>query len=471
MRRGYSLRRRLLTSMLLVFLLGVGATVAFYYVEVGAIGRDLQDRTLRSQARELLEALRVSDSGEAAFDLPRDWAEAYSRTDSTYFYTLYDASRREVASSPNLEKSLPFVGPPENELFGGLRFMGVGRHRLAAISARAPEGYVLMVARGNADEETLVWSLLEENLEYLGFVLIPSTLVAMGLIWLIGAWSLRPVARASREAAAVSPKNLVARITAGGLPSEIQVLVDAVNGALDRLSGAYEAERRLTADAAHQLRTPITVLSLRLQRAKLDGAIDWPAVEREIAQLERLIAQLLDLARKESAERMDQSQGTPVNLSRVAREAAAMVLPMAEKLGRPVEINAPEAVPVHGRVDDLRDMVRNLLDNALIHGEGAIRLMVWLEADGKGQHALLEIVDEGPGVSPALQGVVFERFRKGVAASPGAGLGLAIVRQVARSHRGEVAFLPGPGCRIRVSLPASGFRGCKAVDSSEAKRD
>src|SRR3546814_18082385 len=87
------------------------------------------------------------------------------------------------------------------------------------------------------------------------------------------------------------------RLTADGLPGEIRPLVDAVNGALDRLADAYAAERRLTADAAHELRTPLAVLSLRLQRARLDGAIDWPAIEREMARMGRLVGQTLALAR------------------------------------------------------------------------------------------------------------------------------------------------------------------------------
>ena len=354
--------------------------------------------------------------------------------------------------SPNLDRDLPYSSPGRSKAFGNLYFIGASD--LAAISARAPEGHVLIVARADATQEALAWSLLEENLEYFGFILVPSVVVASILIWLICGWSLRPVTRASREAAAIGPKALEIRITAAGLPSEIRILVEAVNAALDRLADAYAAERRLTADAAHELRTPLAVLSLRLQRAKLDGVIDWPTVERELAQMGRLISQLLDLARKESAARTGAVDEAPVNLSRIVRETAAMILPLAEKAGRTVDVEAPAAVPVHGRADDLRDMVRNLLDNALVHGQGTVRVGVRQDRNGKGQAAVIDVADDGPGLPEALQEIVFERFHKGTAASPGAGLGLAIVRQVARMHQGEVGFLPGPGCRIRVSLPA-----------------
>src|SRR3546814_12098573 len=119
------------------------------------------------------------------------------------------------------------------------------------------------------------------------------------------------------------------RLTADGLPGEIRPLVDAVNGALDRLAEAYAAERRLTADAAHELRTPLAVLSLRLQRARLDDAIDWPAIEREMARMERLVGQLLELASKEGIRRTDPGDRQALNLSRIVREAPAAGLPLA----------------------------------------------------------------------------------------------------------------------------------------------
>jgi two-component system sensor histidine kinase QseC len=452
-RSGFSLRRRLLAAMLSVSALSVGATAAFYYIEIGAIGHDLRDRTLRSQAQVLLDSLRMADDSRVTFELPAEWAEAYSRPDASVSYTLYDASRHAILRSPNLDRDLPYSTPLERKAFGNLYFIGASD--VAAISARAPEGYVLIVARADATQEALAWSLLEENLEYFGYILVPSVMVALILIWLICGWSLRPVTRASREAARIGPNTLESRIAVAGLPSEIRILVEAVNAALDRLADAYAAERRLTEDAAHELRTPLAVLSLRLQSAKLDRVIDWPTVERELAQMGRLVSQLLDLARKESAARTGAIDDAPVNLSRIVREAAAMILPLAEKANRTVDVEAPAAVAVHGRADDLRDMVRNLLDNALVHGQGTVRVRVRQVWNGKAQAAVIDVADDGPGLPEALREIVFERFHKGTAASPGAGLGLAIVRRVARMHQGEVGFLPGPGCRIRVSLPAA----------------
>ena len=301
----------------------------------------------------------------------------------------------------------------------------------------------------------LVWVFVEETRDWL-LVFAPLAAASFALVWLIGWWSLRPLARASRQAAAVGPANPSGRLSTGTLPREVRPLVDAVNGALERLDRAYAAQRRLTADAAHELRTPLAVLSLRLQRVKL-AAADRPAVERDLAQMSRLVGQLLDLARLEDPARLGDPTGMrPVNLARVAREAAATVLPLAEGKGRTLEVEAVDAVSLPGWPEELRGAIRNLLENALVHGEGAVRVSVREEpGGGAGRRAVVEVSDEGPGIADERREEVFERFRK-APASPGAGLGLAIVRQVARTHGGEARVRPGPGCRVEISLPVPG---------------
>ncbi|MDE1932171.1 MAG: HAMP domain-containing histidine kinase, partial [Alphaproteobacteria bacterium] len=222
----------------------------------------------------------------------------------------------------------------------------------------------------------------------------------------------------------------------------------------DRLAEAYAAERRITADAAHALRTPLAVLSLRLQRARHRGTIDWPAIENELAQITAMVSQLLDLARKEAQPRRDDIAAMPVvNVSRLVREAAAGVVLLMEHQGRALEIDAPEVVVVHGQADDLRDLVRNLLENALWHGRGTVRIGVRRNDLNRGR-VMLDVIDEGDGVPLGMEEEAFARFHKIHANSPGSGLGLAIVRHVARSHGGDARFVSGAG-HVVVTLPAA----------------
>lgn len=293
-------------------------------------------------------------------------------------------------------------------------------------------------------------NLLREPYQDL-LVIVPLSLGAIALIWLVSAWSLRHVASASREAAQIGPGNLSARISTRRLPEEIRPLVDAVNGVLDRVADAYATERRFVADAAHGLRTPLAVLTLRLQRAKLDGVLDWPTVERDLEQVNRLVGQLLELARQEHAAA---SAVGEANLSRIAREAAAAIIPLAEQQGRAVEVTLPAALPVRGRADDLRMLIGALLENALLHGRGTIGLAGSTLGRTEHRQVVITVSDEGEGVEAGLREELFKRFRKGNAGSPGHGLGLAIAREVARSHGGSVGFLDGRGCRVRLALPA-----------------
>jgi two-component system sensor histidine kinase QseC len=440
--------------MVAVFALGLGAAVLSYRTEVYDITSDLRTRTLENQARELLQAVQVGANGSLQVRTPNDWRQVYSSPSGRFVFTVFDATRHPIAWSANLEAPLPYIPVDSRGGLGPVEFIGAGAARRAIVAARGPRDSTVLVGRGDHDRDELVDSLFEEGSEQLT-VIAPFALLGLVLIWLISGWSLRPIERASQEAARVGAQRPDMRISSRGLPREVQPLVEAVNGALDRLSRAYATERRLTADAAHELRTPLAVLNLRLQRAKLTGNTEWSAVEWELAQMGRLVDQLLDLARKEALARERHTEDLPIiNLSRVVREAAATVLPLMEAAGRELEVDMPDAVQVRGNSDDLRDMVRNLLENAVLHGHGKVSVRIAGQVKDSPRVAI-EVSDEGPGVPAGQEEAVFQRFRRLNVDAPGSGLGLAIVRHVARSHGGDARFLPGVG-RVVVQLPQSG---------------
>ncbi|MBL9036580.1 MAG: HAMP domain-containing histidine kinase [Rhodospirillaceae bacterium] len=450
-RRGFSLKYRLLISLFVVSAIGIASAAYFAYREVYNTDEAIAERTMQGQTNELLEAIVIdAATGKASFDLPPDWAEAYGRGDGAFAYTFYEPDGAVAAKSPNLTEPLPASALPPGKTFGPLEFRGPEAQM--TMTAAAPGGRRLVVARSQVESEALAESMLEESIEPM-LLLVPSGILALVTIWLVGSWSLRPLERASREAADVGPGNPNARVSAEGLPAELLPLVGAVNGALDRLSRAYEAERRLTADAAHELRTPLAVLDLRLQRAQLTGEVDWRLVRRDFQHLHRVVAQLLELARMESAAR-SQPRPVAVNLARVVREATAMVLPLADEAGREIEIEVERdaSITFPGYAADLRNMVRNLLDNALHHGRGKISVTLGhakQEADAQADSGtvVLQVRDEGSGVPDELRETVFDRFRKGKASSAGSGLGLAIVQHVAHTHGGFARVHPSlPNC-------------------------
>ncbi|MGH6988715.1 MAG: sensor histidine kinase [Stellaceae bacterium] len=449
-----SLRGRLLVVMTAIFTLGVGATLVSYRLEVHGLVRDIRLQTIQAQADAVLKAIEPRPDGTVAMALPPDWRKAYGDPSRLYAYTVFDPAGQPVARSPNLAKPLAAVALSPSRSLVPLRFVGVGRDERAVIAMRGNDGYVAVVSRGDFDRDALADSLFAEDWEQV-LILVPFALLALVLIWFVSGWSLRPVARASKEAALVGPANPELRISSEGLPGEIRPLVDAVNGALDRLARAYAAERRLTADAAHELRTPLAVLNLRLQRARISGKFEWAAIERELGQMGRLIGQLMDLARKEAIARQERPEDLPlVNLSRVAREAAAAIVPLAEAEDRRLVVDLPDFTPVYGRADDLRDVIRNLLENALVHGRGTVGVAIRPSPSAPRPLWVVEISDEGDGIPVGQEEAVFERFRKLDSSTPGSGLGLAIVRQVVRNHGGRVGFATAASC-VEVLLPGA----------------
>ncbi|WP_159715254.1 sensor histidine kinase [Geminicoccus flavidas] len=437
---GFSLRGRLALVMLFAFLLGLGGASLFYWIEVAEMRGELLRNALRLQAEVTLEA--QAGATIVADVLPPEWTAAYAQPDSLVHWSLYDAAGRQIGRSPNLLIPLP---PPFGLPLGTMQRAHLEGRDIGFLAVSTADGGILQVARADLESPGVVRVLSEEAVEFLFYTLLPFALLSMLAIWLVVGWSLKPLLRASQAVALVGPERLDSRIPAEGLPGEIRPLVNAANDALDRLVAGYEAVRRLTADAAHELRTPLAALSLRLQQAKLDGTADWAAIERETGHMRRLVQQMLTLARQEGRE---EGALAPVNLARIGREVAASLLPLAEEAGRRIEVEAPDRVAALGDPDELRELVRNLVENGLAHGAGTV--IVRVAGDGEGP--LLEVADQGPGLPPGLGNAAFERYRKGDPASAGAGLGLAIVRRVVERHGGQIWLSPGPGCRVSVRL-------------------
>ena len=173
-------------------------------------------------------------------------------------------------------------------------------------------------------------------------------------------------------------------------------------------------QRRLTTDAAHELRTPLAVLRPPAKRAKLDDKLDWPAVERDLAQMDRMVTQLLAMARKEDPSRSyEGGELRAIPLSRIVREAAAAALPLAEEQGRSLEVDVQDAICVRGNPDDLRDAVRNLIDNALAHGRGEVKVTAQREPNQVDGLAFVEVRDQGPGIPAEADRVRFRQVSQG----------------------------------------------------------
>jgi signal transduction histidine kinase len=325
-----------------------------------------------------------------------------------------------------------------------------------------PGGYRLLVGRDISDatafrsevRTTLLWA----GSIALGMGLIGGTVMSRNL--------LRRVEQVNRTSERVMAGNLSDRIPLHGTSDEFDQLAANLNRMLDQIERLMTAMREVTDDVAHDLRTPLSRLRTRLERALVgpsgtdpsgtdppDGASQGEAIRAAIDEADRLLATfnaLLSIAELEARTRHDQT--TPLDLSEVARSAAELYEPVAEEKGFALTVTAEAGVRIRGDWHLLSQALANLLDNALKYaGGGQIELRVF---PSNGQ-AILEVADQGPGIPEADRQSVLDRFVRlePSRTTPGNGLGLSLVRAIARRHDGSVTLEDNrPGLRVRLSF-------------------
>jgi two-component system OmpR family sensor kinase/two-component system sensor histidine kinase QseC len=291
------------------------------------------------------------------------------------------------------------------------------------------------------------------------------------VVWWLAAQTLAPLRRLADGLRARDEQSLQPLPTSG-LPDEVSPLVSALNGLLQRLGDALGAQRAFVADAAHELRSPLTALKLQMQLLQRAPDADAraqaaQALNAGIDRAARLVEQLLTLARAEPGAAAPAHES--VDLSSVVRNALAETVPFAASRGSTVELFADALVRVQGDARALTALARNLADNAVRYAPPGARveLRVFTEAGVP----VLQVDDAGPGIAPAERERVFDRFYRHAAGDEaGTGLGLAIVRSVAERHGAVVELGESAlgGLRVRVrfvpTLAATGTRLARTLE-------
>jgi two-component system sensor histidine kinase QseC len=316
-----------------------------------------------------------------------------------------------------------------------------------------PEGSPWVVAVGQASEER------DEVLEgLLAGQLLPWALmlpVLLAAMWLVVRHALRPVRRLAEDIGARGADDLHP-VSVEGLPAELAPLVRATNRLFGRIRKTLEQERRLTADAAHELRTPLAALRAQWEAMRVAGddasrKAAFRQVGAGIDRLSHVLAQLLALAG------VDDRTGTQftamVDWRRAVQDALSDCLPLVEDRGSEIVVEWPEgdapAMPIAGDDALIALLVRNLVDNALRYTPRGTTVTLRLAPDS------LVVEDDGPGLAPEVLARLGDRFfRPAGQAAAGSGLGVSIVRRVAALHGLDVHFAnrapPATGLRVEV---------------------
>lgn len=263
------------------------------------------------------------------------------------------------------------------------------------------------------------------------------------LIWIIIGRGLKSLDKVAQEVANRAPSHLEP-VNLTEVPEEIKPLLDELNHLFFRLKEGFEREKRFTADAAHELRTPLAAIKTQAQVALNSNHMDEKniALQKLLASVNRsthIIQQLLTMSKlvPEAASIHDLDK---VNLNKITREILAMLAPAAVEKQIELEFESCECVSEFtGNSTAIGILIRNLVDNAIryCHPQGRVVVRVVQNSQEVG----LEVCDNGPGIPPELQARVFERFFRVIGnKSPGSGLGLAIVQQICALHHGRVVL-------------------------------
>jgi heavy metal sensor kinase len=424
--------------------------------------RQSQSRRTRQIANTLLA--HVEQTGEPyVASQTKDWY-APEINDRFIRITRADGTLIYVSDAPkdgSFDPAEVPIFPPssQTEFSRKLQLSGDKTLLIAALNFKSSGNPAYLVEFGELLDP--VETMLNHLFLQLALGLPLAVVIIAGGGYLLVRRALTPVEQITRAAERITQYNLSERLPVSSTGDELERLSISLNRMITRLDDAFQNSKRFVADASHELRTPLTILRGELENLHEDAHLNpevrdqFGSMLEEVERLSKIVEQLFALSRLDAGEA--QTEWTRFDLAELAKTTAEQMNLLAEDKDIAISCNADRQVPVAGDRARLKQVVVNLLDNAIKYtpAKGAIQLNV-TTVNG---HAVLEVVDNGMGIPPGAQPHVFERFyrvdqtRSGDSGS--AGLGLSIVKSICAAHGAEVEVQSaiGKGSRFRVKLP------------------
>jgi len=427
--------------------LGVTATAIFLVTLGIVIWFDLareREQTYCQTAAAILNHATVVDPGNGLIIRSLGLEKLRSHSPRLWYVVSYDNLVSEFGQErrPALPFSLPYAGPIGSSVLNTLDQKG---SFCLAVVRRDTSRLVMMIGGAQVQFGQVAESFVLRNLFSIMLLAgaFASTVVAGA--FLSARFVTRSIERVTRLALAIEPRAPQASISLDEVPVELKPLVSALNRAFHEINAYVQGQRRFLGNAAHQLRTPLTLL-----RAKIEDVTE-PALKAELVcdvrRLTSLVSAMLDLARLQD----HTIEKRPIDLRTLTRDVLADFSPSALDAGveLSLEQGPPGSVVVLGVEAAVRSALANLVGNALIHARGAARIVANL---GRGS---VSISDDGAGFSPAPQLNVIEPFQTGATAKEGHGLGLSIIQEIMTAHAGTLTITstPGRGTTVCLSFP------------------
>jgi two-component system sensor histidine kinase TctE len=439
-----SLRGRLLWWLLLPLALFVAVSGALSYQNMQETADLLQDNALLSSVRVIGEDIDW-DNGNIVVQIPPAALELFESPDQdNVFYRVEGTQHRLLAGNPDLRLPAGLSSVPvfyTTTLDDGRRVRAVAYVRQLFDSGRTEE-VTVAVAKTQRSRDAMVTRLWHPQLIRLFLMLV----LAMSLVYLGLTFELRPLMKLKDDVADRGPLQLEP-IRAENLHFELRPIVDAINQCISRMSQQTATQRQFISDAAHQLRTPLTLLDAQIQFARQRGGHDEPlsdaltSMHTSSRKMTTLTNKLLLLAQAESV--TPSGVQDQVDLTMVIAGVLEQLIVLAQKRDIDLGAELEEDLVVIGDEALTTALVTNLVDNALRYTQPGGCVTVTAQRDE--DRVILRVVDNGPGISAEARSRAFERFYRASSDTEGTGLGLAIVREIAYRQGGTVALAAGAG--------------------------
>jgi two-component system sensor histidine kinase TctE len=441
-----SLRIRLLWWLLVPLALYVFVTGKAEYDNARRTADLVQDNTLLASARMIAGEVEWAD-GLLRVDMPPAALEIFaSPYGDQVFYNVSVDDDRLLAGLPDF----PVGARPADDTptyydagLHGASIRAIGYVRRMYDNG-ATRRVLVSVGKTQASRDAMVQQLWRPQLvRQIEMVILAVALACIGLTF-----ELRPLLKVKEEVVDRDPMQLEP-LRVDRLHSELRPIVDAINQCIARLGVQVAAQRRFIADAAHQLRTPLTLLDTQLQFARQHRTLE-PTLGEALAAMQRsnrsmvgLTNKLLLLAQAEAAD-YTQLASQPVDLASIAQDVVEDLALFAQNRAIDLGADLGEPAQMIGHAGLLSALVANLTENAIRYTQagGHVTIAVRRESIDPAR-VTLTVTDDGPGIAAEARSRVFEPFYRASADTEGTGLGLAIVREIVQAHRGDIVLASG----------------------------
>ncbi|MEO7223858.1 MAG: sensor histidine kinase [Devosia sp.] len=452
MTRSYSLRRRLVLWLLVALAAIAGLAVADSWREAQQTAARVSDRVLAGSILAIAERVIVTEDGTLEVDVPYVALEMLTSSAQDRVFYRVDGPEGFITGY----QALPVVPSAGTEIvYADSAFRGdairVGSLQRAASSGVSAIPFTVTVAETTIARSQLAQSLLVQASVRLAVLILAAAVI----VWFAVTLSLAPLYRL-RNAIALRSQDDLSPIRQD-VPREVEGLVETINSFMTRLDSAIGALRHFTGNASHQLRTPMAIVRTQLALALRAGGEDErraaiAAADTAVEHAERVLAQLLLLARIDEAA-SDRLKLETIDLAALAKSQTAELVPRASAAGIDLGYEGAETAMMRGDAMLLGELLRNLIENAIAYAGAGTEATVAVDADAAGVR--LSVADTGPGVAAAKLPELRQRFGRGGTDKPGAGLGLAIVEEIAGLFGGTTSVVSdaGQGFRVTISLP------------------